>query len=228
MWWLPDLCEFSALPRVSDVCFLHCCWDIKRANKSRWRYFPYGMFDCLSPPCRCEHVVPAWGRDGKSFATAAEVSYPSALCTAAADALRRHLDLPLAPALDLVVHRPAVVTSKVASAHRVASGVQPRGAKCPPVLPEYRATRQIVAYLLPGDPRTKPGHKWSGQQASSLNLAPGCVTLRAFWKGGGAGRFSRVPSESNPADAPSRGVAPSGLGGWPAPVRDQVVWDGFV
>jgi len=43
--------------------------------------------------------------------------------------------------------------------------------------------------------------------------------------------YERVPSKSNPADAPSRGEAPEAIEGWPTPVRAEVpgsVFEGVV
>jgi len=184
MWWLPAMVGLGTKPGVKDACFAHCCFGSQRSKKTRWRYFPSGLFSALHVDCKCTSPSQGWGRMGNKFATAAEVSYPSPLCAAVASALLAHLRLSAAPPLDILVHRPVVTSKKVASDSRAAAGIQPRGARCPPVLPEYRETKQVMAGFAANEPCTKPGHKWTSAEGAPYGIPVGSVTLRAFWKGG--------------------------------------------
>jgi len=183
IWWIlcvEDLLKFKG---SGDVFFAHCMFGGSRPKVTRLRCWPSHAFQSLARLCDNSHVHAPWGRVGGSFATAQETSYPEGLCKALARAVATHLDLGDLPRLQLDSCKRTSTSKKEVAAHRIASGVQPRGARAPRLLPEFRQVLSLDCALPPSDPRAKIGHKWQQQVFQEVLVPEDSVTISARWRG---------------------------------------------
>ena len=123
--------------------FHHCCYGGQRAKLTQLHHSVPELCN-LSLTCPGEsqtHVHLPWGRSGNTWATSEETAYPIPLCQVWASLICRQL-------VDFGAVKPVSCVAEMSESNphisaRVALGLQPRGRKVPPLVPEFRCVVQL-------------------------------------------------------------------------------------
>ena len=184
-WMLSLIAEFQ----LQEIKFQQCMWGSER---DKWTSFfsSCQWLSFLAVSCDGSHSHAAWGvtfqDGGYSFNTAQEAEYPHKLCLAIANAAYDH-------ALKsgcFVANKKTKLNNGLPSSMSAAAGRQPRGNKCPEIIPEFEFTMECRWTLPP--PRKTPRMLTSDELQTLQLQAPSKIL--SYLPSGDATDESKTPS----------------------------------
>ena len=184
-WMLSLIAEFQ----LQEIKFQQCMWGSER---DKWTSFfsSCQWLSFLAVSCDGSHSHAAWGvtfqDGGYSFNTAQEAEYPHKLCLAIANAAYDH-------ALKsgcFVANKKTKLNNGLPSSMSAAAGRQPRGNKCPEIIPEFDFTMECRWTLPP--PRKTPRMLTSDELQTLQLQAPSKIL--SYLPSGDATDESKTPS----------------------------------
>ena len=143
--WLLNELRYLLDVGFLDVVFQHCKWTVGRAMRPKWTKLRVNrrQFLTLAGECSQGHAHLSWGRTAAGFDTAAEAAYPPEMASEVVQICVTIL-VDKGYKFDPKAYVVELDKSQDLKRRRATAAKQPRGAKLPQLISEFKEVKQLT------------------------------------------------------------------------------------